>query len=248
MDFKINKFSHIFALLLVILTITIFIVVPILSSLGILSSIQIDQISNFPEEFKLISEIYFLILQIILVIVLFIIVPLFWYIIINKTTVKEAFYKMKFQIKNFDIAILWGIITMLVALVIIAIIGALLLYFDFDISQSSNIPELENYFSLPSIMVLIIFQPICEEIFFRGFLLEKIVDNIGEKTAILITALLFGLAHLSFGNFYPALLTGIIGILLAFIVLKTKNINSAIIAHILFNVISYIIYSYSKYV
>jgi membrane protease YdiL (CAAX protease family) len=118
----------------------------------------------------------------------------------------------------------------------------------FNLADYSNIPELESYFSLPAMLILITFQPIGEEIFFRGFLLEKIKSIKGEKTAIIFTAFLFGVAHLSFGNLYPAFMTFIIGFLLAFIVIKTKNLFSAITAHILFNVVSFSFYFIGKFI
>jgi len=82
--------------------------------------------------------------------------------------------------------------------------------------------------------------------FFRGFLLDKINSIVGKEAAIIITALLFGFAHLSFGNVYPAFMTAVIGLLLAFLIFKTKNLYSAIIAHILFNLVSFSFYILNK--
>ena len=86
------------------------------------------------------------------------------------------------------------------------------------------------------------FQPIGEEIFFRGFLLDKINAMAGRETAIVLTSILFGMAHLTYGNIYPAILTGILGLILAYMVLKTKNLVTAIVAHIFFNVASVTLY------
>jgi membrane protease YdiL (CAAX protease family) len=141
---------------------------------------------------------------------------------------------------------LWGIITTIFAFIIIIAIGILLTYLGINIEESSNIPELESYFSFPLILVLIIFQPIGEEIFFRGFLFEKINAFIGVKTAIITTSLLFGIAHLTFGNVYPAVITTVIGIVLAILVIKTKNLYSAITTHILFNIVSISFYILNK--
>jgi membrane protease YdiL (CAAX protease family) len=96
-------------------------------------------------------------------------------------------------------------------------------------------------------LILIIIQPIAEEIFFRGFLLDKFKNLFGKNIAIFFSSLLFGLAHLSYGNIYPAILTFIIGLLLAVLVVKTKNLYSSIIAHILFNLISFSIYILGRY-
>ena len=246
MDFNIKKPTHIFALIMIIITFLVFIILPVLSYFGMSFSTQTDQISGTPGSFGIIFEIIVLLLQTAIVIALFIIIPVLWYLIVNKFTLKETFYHLKLRIHGIDIAVLWGVITAIVALVVIVAIGALLMSLGLDLTDASNIPELELYFSLPSMLFLIAFQPIAEEIFFRGFLLEKIDSIIGEKTAIITTAILFGIAHLSVGNIYPAFATGVIGVLLAFLVIKTKNLYSAITAHIIFNLVSFSIYIFAK--
>ena len=248
MDFNIKKPSHIFALIMIIITFFVFIIIPVLSYFGLSASTQTDPINGTSESFGIIFEIIVLLLQTAIVIVLFIIIPVLWYLIVNKFTLKETFYHLKLRIHGIDIAFLWGVITAIVALVVIVAIGILLMSLGLDLTDASNIPELELYFSLPSVLFLIAFQPIAEEIFFRGFLLEKINVLIGEKSAIITTAILFGIAHLSVGNIYPALSTGVIGILFAFLVIKTKNLFSAITAHIIFNLVSFSIYIFAKFI
>ena len=95
-------------------------------------------------------------------------------------------------------------------------------------------------------LFIVVFQSTTEEIFFRGFLLDKINTLAGKEIAILTTAILFGMAHLSYGKIYPALMTGVFGILLGYVVMKTKNLNTAIIAHILFNITSFALYIASQ--
>jgi len=246
MDFNIKKLTNLFALMMVIVTFLVFTVLPVLSYFGVSFSTQTDQISGNPGSFGMIFEIIVLLIQTAIIIALFIIIPILWYLIVNKFNLKETFYHLKLRINAIDIAFLWGVITAIFALVIIVAIGALLMSLGLDLTESSNIPELEMYFSLPSILFLIAFQPIAEEIFFRGFLLEKIDSLIGEKTAIITTAILFGIAHLSVGNIYPAFMTGVMGVLLAFLVIKTKNLYSAITAHIIFNLVSFSIYIFAK--
>lgn len=246
MDFSIKKPTHIFALIMIIITFLIFIFLPVLSYFGMSFSTQTDQISGTQGSFGIIFEIILLLFQILIVIGLFIIVPFLWYFIVNKFTLREIVYQLKLRVQGIDIAFLWGIVTAIVALVVIVAIGALFMSLGFDLKDASNIPDLELYFSLPSILFLIAFQPVAEEIFFRGFLLEKIDSLTGKKTAIITTAILFGIAHLSSGNIYPAFMTGVIGILLAFLVIKTKNLYSAITAHILFNLASFSMYIFAK--
>lgn len=246
MDFNIKKPAHILSLLLILITCIIFIFSPILSFFGALSTNTIDTIGNFPTEFKIIFEIILLTIQLVLVLILFILFPILWYYLVNGKDFKNILIQIKLKKENINNSILWSIITVIIIFIIIAIIGISLQFFGFDLTDSSNIPQLELYFSIPTILILIVIQPIGEEIFFRGFLLDKFNNLFGKTLAIILTSLLFGIAHLSYGNVYPAVLTSIIGIILAILVIKTNNLYSAIFAHVIFNVMSYSFFILSK--
>jgi len=246
MDFILKKPTHILSFFLIFITIFIFIFFPILSFFGITFSSGAYPIEILSPGFKIIFEIILLLMQLALVLILFILFPFIWYYIINGYNLKNIFLHLKLKKENINNSILWGIITVIIAFTLIAIIGILFQFFGVDLTDSSNIPQLEQYFTIPTILILIIIQPIGEEIFFRGFLLDKFHNLFGNTAAIIITSILFGIAHLSYGNIYPAVLTSIIGLLLALLVIKTNNLYAAIIAHILFNVISYSFYIIGK--
>jgi len=225
------------------LTFLIFNLIPIFSYFGMIPSMEISQISPIPDAYQQIFEIFILLIQLILVICFLIIFPFLWYLLVNNCSIRQFFSRIRLIKEGINNAILWGIIGSIIALGILMVIGVILTIVGFNLNDASNIQDLELYFSPVAIIVLIILQPIAEEIFFRGFLLEKITSIYGDKIAILSTACFFGLAHLTYGNAYPALMTGIIGILLAYLVIKTKNLYSSITAHILFNVISFSLYT-----
>lgn len=246
MDFDIKKPSHIFALIMLSVSFLVFIVLPIISYFGMLSSTQTNQIIDIPESSRVLFEITLLLFQIIFVIVLFIIVPFLWYFLVNRLTLKEMFSRLKLRLEGIDIAFLWGIVSGIAMLVTVIVIGIILIKLGYGSEELSNIPDIEQYFSLPSMFLLITFQPIAEEIFFRGFLLEKIDSITGKKMAILVTAVLFGLAHMSYGRLYPVVIPMAMGIILGFIVVKTKNLYSAIIAHIIFNFTSFVLYIFGQ--
>jgi len=86
---------------------------------------------------------------------------------------------------------------------------------------------------------LVAIQPIGEEIYFRGFLYDKIENYASGPFAVVITAVLFGIAHMSYGKEIPVIMIILMGLVLGFIVYKTKNLYSSIIAHIIFNVTSF---------
>ena len=110
--------------------------------------------------------------------------------------------------------------------------------FGYDPNELSNIPDIQRLFSPITIFFIVGIQPIGEEIYFRGFLLEKIERYGGNWFSIAITATLFGIAHFSYGKIFPAMMPIVMGIVLGFIVYKTKNLYSAIVAHVAFNLTS----------
>lgn len=82
-----------------------------------------------------------------------------------------------------------------------------------------------------------ILGPIFEELIFRGTMLKKL-RVYGDKTAILYTAIAFGLFHCNIAQIPFAIVCGLI---LGYVVVKTNNIIYPIILHIILNSISVIL-------
>lgn len=76
-----------------------------------------------------------------------------------------------------------------------------------------------------------ILAPIFEETFFRKLLIDHL-QQYGEKIAILCSALAFGLYHMNFFQFFYA--TGL-GLVMAYIYVRTGKLRYTIAMHILFN-------------
>ncbi|MBS3748448.1 MAG: CPBP family intramembrane metalloprotease [Candidatus Thermoplasmatota archaeon] len=244
MDFDFKNPVHFIALLLVLLSFLMFVAVPIFTYFGMFGDVASTtaQINEFSEGFKILFEIFALLLQLTLVLILFVIVPFVWYKIVNKFSLTQMIDAIRLKKDRIDMAFLYGILTAAVMLGIVIVIGVLLTLLGFDLENAGNIQDIEQLFSIPATFILITIQPVAEEFFYRGFLLEKLEKLSSAPVAIASTAVLFGLAHLTTGNLYPALLTGIAGAVLAITVIKTKNLTAAIIAHILFNVTSFTLY------
>jgi len=230
MDFKIGNPSHIFAALLLLGSLLLIFGIPILTFFILIDSpISMENLA--------ISEIVALGGQL-LVIAIFILVPIAWYFFVNNLKFKEILKRIKLVSENIDKAFLWGILSAIIIFVLLFIIEFGLIGLGVEIQDLSNIPDLQSLFSWPVLFFIVTIQPIGEEIFFRGFLFEKLESFGGAIIAIFITAFLFCLAHMSYGKLYPFLLPILIGIILGFIVARTKNLYSAIVAHIIFNVTS----------
>ncbi|MBR5577889.1 MAG: CPBP family intramembrane metalloprotease [Lachnospiraceae bacterium] len=79
--------------------------------------------------------------------------------------------------------------------------------------------------------IMVIGAPIIEELIYRKLLIDKTLAC-GEKITVLTSALIFALVH---GNFQQSLYTFFMGLLLAFIYVKTANILYPILLHMIIN-------------
>ena len=240
MDFNFKKPSNLFALFLMFLTFTFIIIIPYLSFFDIVSSENTLEFENLSK--SIFFQISILIFQLLLVIGLLVIIPVLWYYIVNHYDLRKIVKKLKLTSENIDIAFLWGIVSVIIIFIIFFAIELILIALGVNPEDLGNIQDLEKYFTPASLFILVSIQPIAEEIFFRGFLLDKIGSYAGQNVAIFSTAILFGLAHMSYGKIYPVLFPMIMGVILAYVVIKTRNIYTSIFAHITFNITSFIIY------
>lgn len=90
---------------------------------------------------------------------------------------------------------------------------------------------------LAYIVLTAVFPAVCEEFFNRGVVLTALRSTFNEWQTILLGGLVFGLFHqYIFQTFY----TGVFGMLLVFIALKTKSIVPCIIIHFVNNAVAII--------
>ena len=106
---------------------------------------------------------------------------------------------------------------------------------------SDVVNPLENVISNSSVLATIIFagilSPIIEEVLFRGVMLNKL-RTYGDKIALITTASLFGLFHENFSQFFYAVGLGMI---FAYVTLKTGTIKYSIGIHIMINMMGSVI-------
>jgi membrane protease YdiL (CAAX protease family) len=94
-----------------------------------------------------------------------------------------------------------------------------------------------------SIFLVGIIPGLTEEMLFRGIILNGLEKNYSNKKAILISALLFGIIHLNPWQFVTAF---IIGVISAWICIKTKSIILCIYMHIFNNILSVVALKYKE--
>ena len=133
-----------------------------------------------------------------------------------------------------------GIVTILITLLLYPIVIffsltitiILRLFFEFenfDVPIPTTSMELVVYF-----FVIAISAGICEEVFFRGVILNEF-KSYGYKTSIIISSVLFAVFHFNYQNFIGPL---ILGLVFGYIVIRTGSIWAGIIGHITNNAIA----------
>jgi uncharacterized protein len=74
--------------------------------------------------------------------------------------------------------------------------------------------------------------PVFEEIIFRGFLLPSLTKYVSVTTAIILSSLLFAIAHLSLSEILPLMTLGIV---LGIVYSRSRNLFSSMLLHSLWN-------------
>jgi len=83
-----------------------------------------------------------------------------------------------------------------------------------------------------SAVFAIVFGPICEEIFFRGFMYPALKKRMGALMSIICTAFLFSVLHTNAVGFLPIM---VLGVLLAYLYEKTGSLVPSIGVHVIHN-------------
>ena len=82
-----------------------------------------------------------------------------------------------------------------------------------------------------------LFAPIAEEILMRGFIFNGLQNKHGVIVALIVSTMLFALLHFNFGQTLSAIVSGTI---ICLLYIKTDSLFCCILAHSLYNSISYI--------
>lgn len=142
----------------------------------------------------------------------------------------------------------WAAVALMAAFAAAAIYGALVSYFNVDaLSQDcgDQVPQSVRSSALLMAMaavLAVVFAPVCEELFFRGFIFPGLARAWGPIAGIAASGVLFGSAHL-LGNptLYKSMIEfSAIGMIFAFVYWRSGNIFSSMLAHFSFNLIGVI--------
>lgn len=142
------------------------------------------------------------------------------------------------EVRNLSLGQFFGFFIICVGAAYISnIIGMFISFFIETINGIKIINPLEDFiFNNDMILIMIyasIIAPIVEELIFRKILLDKL-RRFGDLPAILISGIAFGLFHMNLSQFFYAT---VLGILLAYITIRTNRIIYSILLHMMLNFI-----------
>ncbi|MBD5515677.1 MAG: CPBP family intramembrane metalloprotease [Lachnospiraceae bacterium] len=169
-------------------------------------------------------------------------VPLFL-VVYTKRDIRQTYGFARTKAVNFLGGALISVGMVLLNLVITAVLMKLL-------PQSTE--NMETVFSdlfesnvVAAFLVVAVTPAVCEEMLFRGVIMHSMKAKYRVSSAIAITAVLFGLYHMSLVKFIP---TGLIGLLLCLVAWKADSIYPAMLMHFINNAISVIVSYYPEQV
>jgi CAAX protease family protein len=105
------------------------------------------------------------------------------------------------------------------------------IYLDAD----GNWPLLANALSLVS---LVVFAPVLEEILFRGFLLHRLAKKWGRLIGVLASSALFGVLH------PDTLEAGVFGVAMCLLYMHTRSLYVPMLAHGMYNLVVWLLEAY----
>ncbi|MFD2587452.1 CPBP family intramembrane glutamic endopeptidase [Croceitalea marina] len=104
-------------------------------------------------------------------------------------------------------------------------------------SVKNQILEMMDEYSIWSFLLMVICAPFLEEYIFRGVILRGLLFRMKPILAIIISSILFGMAHLNPWQFIGAFF---IGIFSGWLYYRTKNLLLSILVHFICNLFGYL--------
>jgi len=150
-----------------------------------------------------------------------------------KTTFRFYGYK-KISLKAVAITVALGVIVFFLNIFVAGFFDTILQFLGYNFRPSESPEAYPVYLLLINIVFTAVLPAICEETAHRGLLLKG-QSGLGQKQALIISSLLFGLLHLNIEQFFYAT---IIGFFLGYLTIICESIYPAMIIHFMNNALS----------
>lgn len=126
----------------------------------------------------------------------------------------------------------WGIAGWLVATVVSAVVVVALDAIGVEATPQAAEQALSQIDPWLAVLALVIVAPIAEEVFFRGVVFNAWLRESGRRAAYIGSSVLFGVIHLNLVAFVPIV---VLGLILAWVYERTRNLVAPIVVHAVFN-------------
>lgn len=157
--------------------------------------------------------------------------PVLWLIV--RPLPKKRAARSKISVEEFVVLFLISEAIMLVgSMISTAITSALSGVLGYEIEDSTS----ELIMNSPEwliILVAVVLGPVFEELIFRKLFIDA-TSRYGDRLAVIVSAVSFGIFH---GNFSQLIYAGTLGLVLGYLYVKTRNILYPIALHVLMNLI-----------
>lgn len=157
----------------------------------------------------------------------------FFYMISKKKRTEPVMTTVRLD-KSFPLMLVGGIAVIIAAAYLNAYIMELFGYSRFMEQVASSEVLDENYKLILMVISTALVPAFCEEFLFRGVILSNLLPY-GKATAVITSAMLFGLMHQNAGQI---LYTTVAGIVLGLVYVRTRSIWGGILLHFFNNLIS----------
>jgi len=164
------------------------------------------------------------------------------YLLINGATLAWAFFyrarksgsrSFSFETKDYRLIVPVVIATIALLIGVVSPILSVIPMSDFLKKVLQEMGEMKGMFGF---LTVVIAAPIFEELIFRGIILDGLLKKYGATKAILLSSLLFGIAHLNIPQFVVAFS---VGVLMGWVYVNTKNLWFTILIHFTCNLTSF---------
>jgi membrane protease YdiL (CAAX protease family) len=158
--------------------------------------------------------------------------PFVWDAELQHKSLKKIFNYLGLKTEGFLVNALLGVATTIFIIGPLVIAEAIVVVMLLHLEEPEKVSMIVSGLPLYILIFSFTIGPIAEEIFFRGFLLSRV--------GIILSSLLFALAHYSYGSYTEFLAAFTAGFVFAVLYKKSKSIIPSIFAHAAFNFINVI--------
>ena len=142
----------------------------------------------------------------------------------------------------------WGVVGLVGAMAVVWLyVGIVEVAGVEDLEPVSSIDNDAIYASVSLVVLtgilVVLVAPIAEEIFYRGFLFAGLGRRFGVVAGALGSSVLFAAVHFDPGSLIPF---AVVGVVFALVYWRSRSLNGAILAHGLFNAISFVVLIFDR--